>query len=49
MKDTAGLSPKQLFGTLYKVLIDKESGPRAGWFLSILPREWLVKRLKLEA
>lgn len=48
-KDTAGLQPKQLFGLLYKVLINKESGPRAGWFLSILPREWLVKRLNLEA
>ncbi|HET7528639.1 MAG TPA: lysine--tRNA ligase [Candidatus Saccharimonadales bacterium] len=48
-KDTAGLAPKQLFGTLYKVLINQESGPRAGWFLSILPREWLIKRLRLEA
>jgi lysyl-tRNA synthetase class 1 len=49
LKDTTGLLPKQLFSTLYKALIAKESGPRAGWFLSILPREWLVKRLKLEA
>lgn len=48
-KDTTGLAPKQLFGTLYKALIDKESGPRAGWFLSILPRDWLIKRLRLEA
>jgi lysyl-tRNA synthetase class 1 len=46
---TSGLAPKQLFSTLYKVLIDKDSGPRAGWFLSILPRDWLVKRLRLEA
>jgi lysyl-tRNA synthetase, class I len=49
LKDTSDLSPKQLFSSLYKVLIDKESGPRAGWFLSILPRDWLVDRLKLEA
>ena len=49
LKDTTGLAPKQLFSTLYKVLIDKESGPRAGWFLSILPRDWLIKRLRLEA
>ncbi|HTB49164.1 MAG TPA: lysine--tRNA ligase [Verrucomicrobiae bacterium] len=48
-KDTADLEPKQLFVTLYRVLIGKESGPRAGWFLSILPRDWLVKRLRLEA
>jgi lysyl-tRNA synthetase class 1 len=48
-KDGSGLEPKELFGTLYQVLIGKESGPRAGWFLSILPRGWLVKRLRLEA
>lgn len=48
-KDSSGLQPKELFITLYQVTIGKQSGPRAGWFLSILPREWLVKRLKLEA
>ncbi|HET7827406.1 MAG TPA: lysine--tRNA ligase [Candidatus Saccharimonadales bacterium] len=47
-KDSTGLAPKQLFSTLYKVLIGQEHGPRAGWFLSILPRDWLLKRLKLE-
>jgi lysyl-tRNA synthetase class 1 len=49
LKDSTGLTPKQLFSTLYRALIGKESGPRAGWFLSILPRDWLVRRLKLEA
>jgi lysyl-tRNA synthetase, class I len=49
LKDSTNLAPKQLFSTLYKVLIDKDSGPRAGWFLSILPRDWLIKRLRLEA
>ena len=48
-KDSSGLSPKQLFSTLYKVLIGQEHGPRAGWFLSILPRDFLIKRLKLES
>jgi lysyl-tRNA synthetase class 1 len=47
-KDSAGLAPKELFTTLYRALIGKTSGPRAGWFLSMLPRDWLVKRLKLE-
>lgn len=47
-KDSTGLSPKELFTALYRVIIGKQSGPRAGWFLSILPREWLIKRLKLE-
>lgn len=49
LKDVLGLQPKEMFTALYKALIGKTSGPRAGWFLSILPREWLVSRLKLEA
>ncbi len=47
-KETSGLAPKDLFVTLYQVLIRKDSGPRAGWFLSILPREWLIQRLRLQ-
>lgn len=48
-KDTMGLQPKEMFTTLYGVLIDKEAGPRAGWFLSILPRDWLISRFRLES
>jgi lysyl-tRNA synthetase class 1 len=48
-KDSNGLQPKELFTTLYQAIIGKDSGPRAGWFLSILPRDWLVHRLRLEA
>jgi lysyl-tRNA synthetase, class I len=48
LKDELGMAPKELFSTLYRALLGKTSGPRAGWFLSILPREWLVTRLKLE-
>ena len=48
-KESMGLQPKDMFTTLYRALIDKDSGPRAGWFLSLLPRDWLIKRLKLEA
>lgn len=48
-KDSSGMAPKELFTTLYQALIGKDSGPRAGWFLSILPRDWLIQRLRLEA
>lgn len=48
-KEALGLQPKDMFQILYRALIGKSSGPRAGWFLSILPRDWLVARLKLEA
>jgi lysyl-tRNA synthetase class 1 len=47
-KDLAELDPKELFTTLYQALIGKDSGPRAGWFLSLLPRDWLIARLKFE-
>lgn len=47
-KETADLPPKDLFRSLYHLLIDKDSGPRAGWFLSILPRDWLLARLQFE-
>ncbi|HET8671578.1 MAG TPA: lysine--tRNA ligase [Candidatus Saccharimonadales bacterium] len=47
-KESMGLAPKEMFTTLYRALIGKTSGPRAGWFLSILPREWLISRLRLE-
>lgn len=48
LKESSDLAPKELFSTLYQVLIGQDSGPRAGWFLSILPRDWLIGRLKLE-
>lgn len=45
---TDEVSPKQLFTVIYRCLIGKEAGPRAGWFLSILPRDWLIARLCLK-
>jgi len=45
LKDQVGLQPQQMFSALYRALIGKNSGPRAGWFLSILPRDWLAQRL----
>lgn len=47
-KDNSGLSTNELFAAVYRVLIGKQSGPRAGWFLSILPRDWLIERLSLK-
>lgn len=49
LQNHTGMAPKAMFQTLYKALIGKTSGPRAGWFLSILPRDWLIKRLRLES
>lgn len=49
LKDQLDMEPTDMFATLYRALIGKTSGPRAGYFLSILPRDWLIKRLHLEA
>jgi len=48
VKESMNLKPEQVFKPLYRAIIGKDSGPRAGWFLSILPRDWLIKRLRLE-
>lgn len=45
---TEETTPKELFTVIYRCLIGKNAGPRAGWFLSILPRDWLISRLRLE-
>lgn len=47
-KDALGMQPKAVFSALYRLLIGKPNGPRAGWFLSILPRDWLIRRLGLD-
>lgn len=47
-KENAVIDPKDLFAVLYRALIGKTAGPRAGWFLSILPRDWLISRLELK-
>lgn len=48
LRDSSQLSPQEMFAALYEVLIGKKSGPRAGYFLSILPRDWLISRLRME-
>ncbi len=45
LKDELGMQPKEIFSALYRLLIGKTSGPRAGWFLTILSRDWLLGRL----
>lgn len=41
-----GLSPKETFRPLYQTFLGKEQGPKLGWFLAILDKKWLVKRLQ---
>ncbi len=46
MKEGVPISPKELFAAIYKLFLNRESGPKAGWFLSVLPHEFVVSRLR---
>lgn len=41
-----GLKPKVAFSLVYQVLLNQKFGPRLGYFLSTLDREFVVKRIK---
>jgi lysyl-tRNA synthetase class 1 len=40
------LKPGQAFVALYRVILGQDSGPKAGWFLASLNRDWLTARLR---
>ncbi|WP_300609417.1 lysine--tRNA ligase [Methanohalophilus sp.] len=42
--DELSLSPKTLFKAIYISVLGQASGPKAGWFLSSLEKDFLVKR-----
>jgi lysyl-tRNA synthetase class 1 len=44
--EASKLKPGQAFVSIYRVVLGKDSGPKAGWFLSELDRSWLVARLR---
>lgn len=46
LKTEVPIEPKELFGALYKVFLNRTSGPKAGWFLASLPKDYAVSRLK---
>lgn len=48
-KEAATIKPVEAFQALYLLILGKMSGPKAGYFLSSLDRQWLIKRLRQEA
>lgn len=46
LKTEVPIAPKELFSALYTLFLNRTSGPKAGWFLSVLPREMVLTRLK---
>ncbi len=45
MKTEIPIQPKDLFQAIYRVLLNRDSGPKAGWFLAGIPRDFVIKRL----
>lgn len=45
LKTEIPISPKELFSALYRLFLGRDSGPKAGWFLSVLPRDFVLARL----
>ncbi len=46
LKTEVSIKPAELFSALYQIFLARTSGPKAGWFLSVLPREFVLTRLR---
>ena len=46
MKTGIPISPKELFSAIYRIFLNRDSGPKAGWFLAGLPRNLVLTRLQ---
>ncbi len=46
IRKESGLEPAELFGAIYQSFLGKDSGPKVGWFLSVLDKEFVERRLK---
>lgn len=45
LKDETPIAPGELFGAIYTAFLGKSYGPKAGWFLSVLDKEFVLARL----
>lgn len=45
LKDKVPVAPTELFVAIYSAFLNKASGPKAGWFLSVLDKNFVLKRL----
>tara|TARA_B100000745_G_scaffold58094_1_gene34418 strand:- start:9897 stop:11462 length:1566 start_codon:yes stop_codon:yes gene_type:complete len=46
IKTETAIEPKEFFSALYQIFLGRDSGPQAGWFLSVLPQEYVLERLQ---
>jgi len=45
LKTEIPIQPKELFQAIYRIFLNRDSGPKAGWFLAGLPRDFVINRL----
>lgn len=45
LKTEIPIQPKELFQAVYRIFLNRDSGPKAGWFLTGLPRDFVIARL----
>ena len=45
LKTEISIQPKELFQAIYRIFLNRDSGPKAGWFLAGLPRDFVITRL----
>ena len=46
LKESEHLAPTELFGAIYLCFFGKPYGPKAGWFLSVLDKDFVQQRLQ---
>jgi lysyl-tRNA synthetase class 1 len=46
IKEQTKIEPADFFKAIYISFLNRESGPQAGWFLSVLDKDFLEKRLE---
>jgi len=46
LKIAIPIEPTALFQALYRIFLNRDSGPKVGWFLAGLPRDFVLKRLR---
>ncbi|MDR7435077.1 MAG: lysine--tRNA ligase [Armatimonadota bacterium] len=46
LKEEMGLAAREAFAAIYLVLLGKDSGPQAGWFLAALDRAFVIQRFR---
>ncbi len=46
IKEGQGIKPTELFSAIYLLFLGKSYGPQAGWFISALNKDFVIKRLK---